>query len=390
MLPPTNWTCEQNDQRYAELPADIRDQILKHALTLTGDFSADYPKACSILNIEIHPVIHAFIYDYQPVARPIEKVPDPEPIAVSEPLVVPVPNASGGKSQRGGKPDPKDAKAVKGKKSEAANIPVSPQKPPEPVILYDRQADERDMLAMSRCQIDAGTMAAIAMCLPLNRFLTSIRMHQCACPAASFPSLFQSISKSSIQMLSLTAVDLKDDADAFVSSIASLVSNFSSIQYLNVGQNDFTDQHSSVIAQSLKSNSSIIGLDLAGNTVGTLACQAFATSLSSNITLQYLNLSHTSVTSSDISLLFSSMIHRPVDKSAKKEPRVQTSKKGVLYREANSSLRHLDLRFTSIKESDDIIQSVLNNRESIVLTNPDADTGVGMYNKLDRIRCGRT
>ena len=386
----SGWTFAANTSVYASLSAEQREGRLSGLPPLLGNLSHDLPRVCKALGLHIHPQLLQHIEPYQPKPKPppppspsvdpstapapdsppsttpaATLAPPPSQATVPTPLSSPKPPAS--PNTRKGAADLK-AKDVKGKAAKPSPQPspapppkeVPPPSPPK-VEEDDIPKDERDSLALRGCDVDAGTVIALLLCLACNRSIITLSLTRVRMTEEGAALLGQVTGKSCVQKLYIDWLTLLPPRSSFPSPhpLLSLLPSLptSPLQLLSLQSAGLTDADAATLLSSLSDNRSLISLNLSHNPLSTLASTSLSSTLLTNQALAHLALIACPLTAPCLSSLFAALLPQVVEAGETKGKkggvgggaavgvvgRVQGTKGGRCWREANGTLRVLDV-----------------------------------------------
>ena len=396
----SEWAFAANTRIFQSLGAEQREARVQDALPLLGNFSHDLPRVCRALGIHIHPQLLSHIAPYQPKPKPTSPppppvdptagpTPDSPPSAVTTATLAPPPPQTAPSVPL---PSPKPPSSPSTKKGVAADLkakdlknkpqkpsppqaPSSPPRdappPPPPKAEEEEDAipkDERRTLALRGCDVDAGTVAALLLCLAPNRCIDTLSLTRTRMTEEAAALLGQVTARSWVQRLNIDWLTLLPGRSSSSSPsspssphpLLSLVPSLSSspLQLLSLQSVGLTDADAVPLLASLADNRTLLSLDLSQNPLSTLSTTALTTSLLTNQTLAHLALIACPLTASHLASLFSALLPQMVDAGEVKGKkgggagggggggmvgRVQGGKGGRWWREANGSLRVLDV-----------------------------------------------
>lgn len=230
--------------------------------------------------------------------------------------------------------------------------------PPAPLSKEEKKAAEEALIQREikvfGWKVDGGTMAALQMTLPYCKGLTTLRLWNAGLSSQSISILSDALKTSTIQRLYLDFNPLNgENEDGSVFSL--LISTPSPLQMLSLRGNQINDRIGSEIFQSLIHNKNLLALDLWENQLTHAIGEIVAKTILLNNTLVALALNKNRLGDAGCHALahaFSCVaVEKEEAKNLKKDGYKMTALKNKFFRDANGTLRVLNLADNAVGDA---------------------------------------
>eukprot|EP00474_Spongospora_subterranea_P008718 CRZ09176.1 hypothetical protein [Spongospora subterranea] len=220
---------------------------------------------------------------------------------------------------------------------------------PHPKLVPTRIDDNNDAIQVFGFEFDLGTAAALTLCLPSCRRISTLQFLNAGLTADVIRLLATAIPQSAVVRLHLDWNPISNH-DALVG----LVGPNSPLQFLNLRGNRLTDGAIQPILSAIADGGQLRVLNLSSNRITSSSCAAIANILRQDRTIISLSLSHNSISDDGLIEILSALVPFPLDpaeaKLAKKflpRGKLSTGQVGCL---GNNVLKNLSCAFAGITD----------------------------------------
>jgi hypothetical protein len=333
-LPLSYWTFEENKCVFQAIPPTDYPKLFKeiHSQVSGADFFSDFSRANKILNLQVHPLLANNIYHNNNVGSALEN------------------------AEKDGKKLSKSNSSSKLKVSNSGSAPNKQQ------IIEEKLSE----LRLFGYAVDLGSIVCLGLVLPHFKQIHSLKFHNSSLTVQTLSTLAEILPNTAIISLAIdfnplqpdesprdrSAADIVDASE--VNSVWSLfLGANSSLHSLSLRGNHLNNSSLQHIFKALVVNKPLIHLDLSHNTITDSICEFLADSLALNNTLQFINLANNFISNTGNSILSSVFLPKPIEnreeaKTLKTQGYHLTNLKNTYYRDANSTLKFLDLSYNLI------------------------------------------